>query len=110
MHFFGPFSGNNDFLSCSSFLSFVTFQCGFLQNLHGIELPSVQSSDLPHQKHLQASPSTLSGLSTTKQTKKNHKRCAVFIFGLFDVLGAAPAMSLTRLKKNNCFDGYQSFE
>lgn len=30
-----------------------TFQSGFLQDLHGVELTCVRSGDLPHQKHLQ---------------------------------------------------------
>lgn len=29
-----------------------TFQCGFLQDFHGVQLTGVRSCDLPHQKHL----------------------------------------------------------
>lgn len=64
--------------------SFVTFQCGFLQDLHGVQLSSVQSSDLPHQKHLQASRSTvfiefLTGSYTAKWTNKNSKKHVCWI-------------------------------
>lgn len=42
----------------------LTFQGGFLQDLHGVELTSVRSCDLPHQEHLRdRKNSTVCGVS-----------------------------------------------
>ena len=40
------------FLISCLFISLRTFQCGFLQDLHGVQLTGVWPCDLPHQEHL----------------------------------------------------------